>query len=108
MSSLRKVILAASALALSQLAAACTHLDKMESDFAQTWETPPVQVNPSEPVASAAMTDESFADLGKKLAGMSVEKDCRSIVRISARMLTYKAGYAPAEQKWADCDYHER
>jgi tetratricopeptide (TPR) repeat protein len=108
MPGLRKLALAASALALTQLTGACTHLEQMETDFAQTWETPPVEVNPSEPVVAAAMTEGSFAELEKKLAGLSADKECRSIVRISARMLSFKAGFAPAEQKWAECDYHDR
>jgi tetratricopeptide (TPR) repeat protein len=104
----RNLVLAGSALAAMQLLGGCSHLDQMESDFQQTWESPPVEVTPSEPVAAAAMTEESFGEMDRKLASLSADKDCRSIVRISAKMLAYKAGYAPAEQRWAECDYHDK
>ena len=108
MRGLRKPALAACVLALTQFTGACSHLEQMESDFAQTWETPPVEVTPAEPALTSAMTEQTFAELDKKLAGLSADKDCRSIVRISARMLAFNPGYAPAEMKWAACDYSDK
>ena len=101
----RKLVLTGTALALFQMVGACAHLDKMEADFQQAWDAPPVEVTPSEPTAATAMNDTTFAELETKLAGLSSDKDCRTIVRLTARMLAYKAGYTRAEQRWAECDY---
>lgn len=84
----------------------CANMAEFTTSLNKEWNQPSVEVTPKQTPSDPEAQKLRAEMKAKKLAGLSVEADCKTIIEIAPDVISGEAEVEGAELKLADCQYH--